>query len=334
MMTLQGVIILRISDFRRFFEWGEFWAKREEIISLFRGEINRRVETLTKPQQEYYFVDNDAEFYLMRKLYEWMASPDKELQRVKMELSELKIETNSGEVLVYPLGRLQEKIEYVRKQNMLTAKTILGYTLLYLLLGADDVQSDMCIDFGLSANNQTNGQMYQIKEFEPRWNDVELTKIDKAVFPLRRCVIVNKNTLKDIAVVCGEERVLLQPNECVVGIFCGDKCLELLDNTATDNDTKISMKLSVKGESLVPGCEVHRDSGVAYIENVASVAVDPYGDIVYSTTDGKIRYNERCFRISVRVATFQKMEYSKEFLALKVDGYGNYIFYCKNKIDY
>lgn len=334
MITLQGVIILRISDFRKFFDWGEFWAKREEFIALFRGEMNRRVETLSKPQQEYYFVDDDAEFYLMRKFYEWMVNPEVELQRVKMEQSELRIETNSGEVLVYPLGRLQEKIACVRKQNMLTAKTIIGYTLLYLLLGADDVKNDISIDYGLAANNQANGQMCQIKEFEPRWDDVVLTKVDKPVFPLRRCVIVNKNTLKDIAVVCGEARVLLQPNECVVGIFCGDRCLQLLDNAATENDTKISMKLTVKGDSLVPGCEVHRDSGVVYIENVASMAVDPYGDIVYSTMDGKIHYNEKCFRICVRVATFKQMEYSKDFLALKVDAYGNYIFYCKNKIDY
>ena len=103
MVTLQNVIILRISDFRRFFDWGEFWAKKEDFISLFRGEINRRVESQTKPQEEYYFVDNDAEFYLMQKLYEWLINPNKELQRIKLDSTELKIENNIGDTLVYPL---------------------------------------------------------------------------------------------------------------------------------------------------------------------------------------------------------------------------------------
>ena len=63
----------------------------------------------------YYFVDNDAEFYLMQRLYEWLVNPNKELQRIKLDPTELKIETNIGDTLVYPLGRLQSGIENIKK---------------------------------------------------------------------------------------------------------------------------------------------------------------------------------------------------------------------------
>lgn len=334
MVTLQNVIILRISDFRRFFDWGEFWAKKEEFISLFRGEINRRVESQTKPQEEYYFVDNDAEFYLMQRLYEWLINPNKELQRIKLDSTELKIETNIGDTLVYPLGRLQFEIENIKKQNQLTNKTIVGYTLLFLLLGANERNSSIVIDFGSTSNNGSKDSGYEIKEFEARWDDVVLDKIDQPVFPLRRCVIINKNQSKTISVTRGGNSILLRPNECVVGLFCDNKCLQLLDNVASDYDSKVSLKLSVKGMSLMPICEVHRSTGIQYIESVASIAVEADGSIVYSTMNGDIFYNKDCFSLDLRITSFKEKEYSKDLLAFKKDSSGNYIFYCKNKINY
>lgn len=334
MITLQGVVILRISDFRRFFDWGEFWAKKDDFISLFRSETNRRVESQTKPQEEYYFVDNDAEFYLMQRLYEWLVNPNKELQRIKLDPTELKIETNIGDTLVYPLGRLQSGIENIKKQNQFTNKTIVGYTLLYLLLGANDRKCQFKIDFGATSNLSTKSNDYEIKEFEPRWDDVILDKIEQPVYPLRRCIIVNKNQNKDISVICGNNTVSLKTNECVIGLFCGDKCLQLLDNVASDYDSNVTLKLSIKGTSLIPICEVHRSTGIEYIEGVSSIAVEADGNIVYSTMDGDVCYNKDCFSLDLRISSFKEKEYSKDLLAFKKDSSGNYIFYCKNKINY
>lgn len=334
MITLQNVIILRISDFQRFFDWGEFWAKKEDFISLFRGEINRRVESQTKPQEEYYFVDNDAEFYLMQRLYEWLINPNKELQRIKLDSTELKIETNIGDTLVYPLGRLQSEIENIKKQNQLTNKTIIGYTLLYLLLGANEHNSSIVIDFDSTSNQGSKDSGCEIKEFEPRWDDVVLEKIDQPIFPLKRCIIINKNQCKTISVTRGDNSILLRPNECVVGLFCDNKCLQLLDNVVSDYDSKVSLKLSVKGTSLMPICEIHRSTGIQYIESVSSIAVEADGSIVYSTMNGDICYNKDCFSLDLRITSFYKKEYSKDLLAFKKDSSGNYIFYCKNKINY
>lgn len=228
------------------------------------------------------------------------------------------------------MGRLQGGIENIKKQNQFTNKTIVGYTLLYLLLGANDRKSQFKIDFDLS----TKSNDYVIKEFEPRWDDVILDKIEQPVYPLRRCIIVNKNQNKDISVICGKNSVSLKTNECVIGLFCGDKCLLLLDNVASDYDSKVTFKLSIKGTSLIPICEVHRSTGVEYIEGVSSIAVDADGNIVYSTMDGDVCYNKDCLSFDRRISSFKEEEYSKDLLAFKKDSSGNYIFYCKNTIDY
>ena len=147
-------------------------------------------------------------------------------------------------------------------------------------------------------------------------------------------VIINKNQSKTISVTFGGSSILLRPNECVVGLFCDNKCLQLLDNVASDYDSKVSLKLSVKGTSLMPICEVHRSTGIQYIESVASIAVEADGSIVYSTMNGDICYNKDCFSLDLRITSFKEKEYSKDLLAFKKDSSGNYIFYCKNKINY
>ena len=323
MITLQGVIILRVTDFRRFFDWEEFWIKKDSFIALWRNENYRK-----------FFVNNEKEYYLVLRFYEWLLNPNKELQKIKLESTELKIENCTGDTLVYPLGRLQDEIEKTKKQNQLTNKTIVGYTLLYLLLGANERNSSIVIDFSSTSNNGSKDSSHEIKEFEARWDDVVLDKIDQPVFPLRRCVIINKNQSKTISVTRGGNSILLRPNECVVGLFCDNKCLQLLDNVASDYDSKVSLKLSVKGTSLMPICEVHRSTGIQYIESVASIAVEADGSIVYSTMNGDICYNKDCFSLDLRITSFKEKEYSKDLLAFKKNSSGNYIFYCKNKINY
>ena len=323
MVTLQGVIILRVTDFRRFFDWEEFWIKKDSFIALWRNESYRK-----------FFVNNEKEYYLVLRFYEWLLNPNKELQKIKLESTELKIENCTGDTLVYSLGRLQDEIEKTKKQNQLTNKTIVGYTLLYLLLGANDRKSQFKIDFGTTLNISTKASNNEIKEFEPRWDDIILNKIEQPVYPLRRCIIVNKNQNKDISVICGNNSVSLKTNECVIGLFCGDKCLLLLDNVASDYDSKVTLKLSIKGTSLIPICEVHRSTGIEYIEGVSSIAVEADGNIVYSTMDGDICYNKDCFSLDLRITSFKEKDYSKDLLAFKKDSSGNYIFYCKNKINY
>lgn len=333
MITLKGVIILRISDFRRFFDLGEFWFKKEEFLKLFKQEINRRVESPTKPIEEYFFVNNKKEFCLLQKVYDWLTNPSKELLKVKLNATEVIIEANDGELFVYPLGRLKDYIEDAKKQNQLTKKSILGYTLLYLLLNANEHNSEINIIFGKTSDNIVINKN-EIREFEPCWDDVRLEKIENPIFPLRRCVIINKNQSKDILVNFDDTSLSLKSNECVVGLFCENKCYTLLDNVVSDYESKVTLKLSVNETTLIPRCEVHRFSGIDYINGVSSMVIESDGSITYSTFDGKIIYNKTCFSANLRIASFLKKEYASELLAFKKDETGNYTFYTKNKINY
>lgn len=333
MIKLKGVIILRISDFRRFFDLGEFFFKKEDFISLFKQEIYRRVESPTKPLEEYFFVNDAKEFLLLQKTYDWLINPSKELLKVKMDKTEVKIEANDGNLFVYPLGRLKDYIEDVRKQNQLTNKEILGLTLLYLLLNANESNSDINIIYDNALGN-INVTKKDIKEFEFCWEDIELEKIESPIFPLRRCVLINKNMTKDIKVRFRDKELLLKPNECVVGLFSQNKCLILLDNVVSDYNSNVTLKLSVNGSSPIPRCEIHSATGINYIKDVSSIAMEPDGDIIYSTFDGKINYNHNSFRLDLRINSFLKKDYSSDLIGFKKDISGNYIFYTTNKIDY
>lgn len=333
MITLKGVIILRISDFRRFFDFGEFWFKKEEFLKLFKQEINRRVESPTKPIEEYFFVNDKKEFCLLQKVYDWLTNPSRELSKVKLNATEVIIEANDRESLEYPLGRLKDYIENAKRQNQLKTKSILGYTLLYLLLNANEHNSEINIIFGRTADNIVVNNN-EIGEFNHCWHDVRLEKIEVPIFPLRRCVIVNMNQDSNIFVNFDDKSLSLKSNECVVGLFCDNKCYTLLDNVVSDNESRVTLRLSVNVDALIPRCEVHSDAGIDYIDGVSSMAIEPDGSITYSTFDGKIIYNETCFKANLRIASFLKKDYASELLAFKKDEYGNYTFYTKQIIDY
>ena len=330
MVTLQGVIILRISDFRRFFNWREFWLKKDEFMSLFKKEIDRRCVPDTEKKQEYLFVDNEKEFHLLEKLYEWLRFPDKELELLELNQSELKIGTNPilRDTISYPLGRLEQRI---RSAEEITKKTRIGYTLMYLLLKADEENSDVVIDYGGIHNNANDKE---INEFERRYDDLVLNIANKVEYPLRRCFIINESPNKSIRITHGNKSVTLEKEECVVGIFCENNCLILLDNELTDHESNITLKLKFNHITNRPYCNVYQQGqGITYIEDVSSIMFDEIHNIVYTTTNGKISYKEACFGLRNRIRLFNETEHANELLALKKDDGGNYIFYCINKIN-
>jgi hypothetical protein len=94
---------------------------------------------------------------------------------------------------------LQDEIEKTKKQNQLTNKTIIGYTLLYLLLGADKDKSNIVVEYGDCSNNNTKTISY-IKEYNRCWENLVIEPITKIEYPLRRCVFVNVNPNKEISI--------------------------------------------------------------------------------------------------------------------------------------
>ena len=333
MITLQGVVILRISDFRRFFEWGEFWVKKEDFISLFRSEINRRVESQTKPQEEYYFVDSDAEFYLMQRLYVWLVNPDKELQRIKLDSTELKIETNFGDTQVYPLGRLQGEIENIKKQNQLTKKTIIGYTLLYLLLGANDRKSDINVKYDEYFTNNKSEVVSSIREYNRCWGNIVLEPAINIEYPLRRCVFINVNPDKKITIQLGEQNVDIESKSCVIGVFCGNKCYKLLPSILTGSNNQITLMLKPNLVKNVIQLEIHKPDkdNPDVVEDVVSIGLDENEKPIYLYSNGEIYIEKDNFTLQEVYAGFRQT--SDEAQIIAVDTTGDYLnIYTENSI--
>ncbi len=329
MITLQGVIIFRISDFRRFFDWGEFWSKKEEFISLFRNEINRCTETPGKKAEEYFFVNNEAEFCLVQKLYEWLINPDKDLLGVRLEMDELKIDTITGAPQTYSLGRLKQEIINVSKQNLLTSKAIKGYTLLYLLAEANKQDSDVVIEYGNPLHNNADS-VQSVKEYNRCWGDVILEPAESIEYPLRRCAFVNVNTNKEIRIIFGEQVINIGPKECVVGLFCNNKCYKMLPNTLTGHNSRVTLvlKSSMATGSLL--LEIHNPDRIDVVENVVSIGLDSNEKPVYLSSDGKVHYERKNFILEQHYNGFCNSYDASGIIAIEVNN-DNLTIYTRDR---
>lgn len=329
MIKLQNVIIMRITDFRRFFDLREFWNQRDEFFKQFEF-----INCWGKTERDYsLFVDNEKEKLLLAQFCNWICEPGKELCSVKLDRRELKIDDLKGGVQSCPLGLLQPYIENAKKQNKLTNKQIIGLTLLYLLLGADRNCSNIKVEYQIYSANGSS--IDSLEEFNSCWEDRELPTTNIIEYPLKRCVFANMNSSKDIHIRCGSEKVILKPRDCVVGLFCSSKCYKLLPNEVSDTDKRTTLKLTLNSNSSsMPGLEIHKPDGIKYIDNVVAVAIENGGYPVYVTSDGVVHYDSSCFALGQRIRAFLKKECHKDLLAFTRDCNGNYAFYTSNEINY
>lgn len=313
MFTLQNVIILRISDFRRFFDWGEFWTQKDNFITFLKKDSDKK-----------FFTDTIQEYYLIRKFHEWLINPSQELSRVKLETSEVKIETNEGELLSYPLGKIQSYVVEAKKQNALTNKTILGYTLLYLLLNANAQNSNIPIIFNGPSSNT-------ISDFNRCWNDIVLEPATTVEFPLRRCVFINMNPKKDITIRSGKHTVILHKNDCVIGIFCKDKCFKLLPHLLSDTRTQTELKLRPNLADNTVTLEIYDPNKVEKIHNVVSIGMGSNGKPVYMCSDGQIYFDREYFILNHQYEYFIQDGDPSEWIALEINN--DYLtLFAKNNI--
>lgn len=327
MITMQGVTILRISDFRRFIALGEFFYKKEQFLQMFMEE-QRRYCAFGNKEEALMFVDNESEYYLLRILCQWLANPDQEITVSTLEKDVLRVPGKNGEKVLFQLNRLVPYIDEVRTQNRLTRKSILGLTVLYLLLGANEQDSDVPVVYEL----QTIGS--QLKDFNECWDDVELEKGDGLMYPLHRRLFVNANPQRSVTVKWGTKNTVLLPNECLIGLFSGNTCHVLLPEKITSSQDKVSLRLTADVKTQRTRMEVHTPSdGVVYHDDVVSMALAD-GLPVWATSDGVIHYPDCCFAFRMRVKAFLKMKYANDFLAFVQEGDDNYVFYTTNNVNH
>lgn len=324
MTTLQGVIILRVSDLRRFFDFDEFMSKKDEFIKIFRSEINRKKEW--KP----YFVDNSEDALLLKNLCLWLENPTLELVNVKLGDATFEIKGIEGDIHTYPLGRLVPCVKDAR-QRMIN-KDVVGLTLLYLLLHANQSDSDVNVVY----------RKAEARGFIPCYESQFLNPLDNMgdAVDFNYTVYANMHPDDVIQVVCGRQLKNLAPRECAVGISCNGQCRELLENVVSDTNSRMTMRLVASSDKVhgtmleirVPqesSIEVainnasmlhlrhSSDGNCYYIEDVISFLYEPNCGLAYVDSLGNVVLpsSDRWYILNRTVATFKKLYPQEKILA-------------------
>ena len=318
MVTLQGVIILRISDFRKFFDWNEFWTKKEMFLKFFSRQSNID-----------FFVNNDRERLLVNRLYYYLRQPSRISELVRLEPEELKIITNNNDVEVYSLGLLREKIAKARQQKALTTNAIIGHTLLYLLLQANE------------NNNVDARYIDKANNIQYLYGNEELTHYDGEL-PLNGTffehkVLVNQHNSK-IRIGFKRKSYELQPQECIVGIFHKDKCYALLPNSKSINGLNLQLvidpdskrtRLKITGKvpvdfrlpSTVQICsDDNGDIAYRYIDDVISFVTEGYGSaLAVVDCNGRVEVPTSWVLLSERISKFNNQYPGESILHIAED---------------
>ena len=321
MTTLQGVIILRNSDLKRFFEYDEFMNKKNEFVGIFKTEIRRKVHDW-KP----YFVDTDEEVALLANLCTWLEHPSLELVGVELSNDCLTIKRLNEKACSFPLGRLGTHITKAKEE--MTSKDVTGITLLYLLLGANAADSDINIVY-----KKTERQ-----KFAPCYDNQILNPADTFAMPATYRVFANMHPLDPIQLQCGPESRQLHPGECMVGVFCGEKCYKLLNNIVNDIGNRTTLKLVANGsaprlEIRIPqGGDISRiipnardlnlqhgsTDNCFYIDNVISLIYKQNCGLAYTDTSGNVVFpsSDRWYMLNRNIESFLAQYPDDKIIAL------------------
>lgn len=324
MTTLQGVIILRVSDLRRFFDFDEFMSKKNEFIKIFQNEASRKKEW--KP----YFVDNSEDALLLKSLCLWLEDPALELMNVRLGDTIFEIKGIDNDVHTYPLGRLVPYIKDARQR--MTNKDVVGLTLLYLLLHANQSDSDVNVVY----------RKTEARGFIPCYESQLLSPFDNKgdAVDFNYTVYANMHPDNVIQVVCGRQLKKLAPKECAVGISCNGQCCELLENTVSDMNSRMTMRLvassdkvhgtmleirvpqgssievAIKNASMLP---LQQGSDNCYcIEDVISFLYEPNCGLAYVDSLGNVVLpsSDRWYILNRTVGAFKKLYPQEKILAL------------------
>lgn len=315
---LQGVIILRISDMKRFFELSDFLNHKSEFIEY----VDKKEDV---------FFDNEDQKILYKEVKKWLNG--NELTEEKAENAyqdafskiysyEKKEEEVRGYNYVFDLGRLKGEIsKYEKHRGKLT-----GLTYLYLMLDAQKTDSEINLQYDLylqiikGVNTESNVEYLD--------SDKEYEYTPDFAPPVNRKYIVNESN-HNIIIYCGDNQEELEPNECVVGLFCGNQCYRLLPHK--ESDEKYTMTLFFNKETKEPYLIIDPKDGSQKRrqENVCSIKLEKGGKPVFLTTDGEVHDYDDCYQFRKQFEDWKKDFPNEKTLAFILKT--NYCFYSENK---
>ncbi len=314
-MKLQGVIILRISDFQRFFDLDEFLVKKNEFLELLARYGTRL------------FCNTLQERDLCGIVRNWLNGVP------------ISAEISAGKLIVhgvngrncYPLGVLQEQID--KYSGKLGFKDLYGLTAVYLLAGVNKADCPFKPDYGIMVNEKTD--TISDENFISLHKDISLPVSDSAsegVFCVR--VFANINAGIPIKVSTGDEEVILKEGQCVTAIFSDSGCVTLLCREISPMPGVYATMVPDKANKCA-NLVINRDSDTQVVTDVTSVWEEGGSDLAYVTAAGKVGYDKvKCYNLDRRLSVFFRNANGRKLLAIKKKPSGNYLLYTDTRIEY
>lgn len=283
MLTLEKIIVLRVSDLKRFFNVEDFWNQKEAFFEI----VNHRGINI--------FFDSEKEKDCYSLFYKWHTDKD----HLQIEVKNDTLYAQIGLIdKKFDLGRLSSA--FYSHSNSISLKDRIGISLMYLMLGADELQSEIVINYDFFASIRDSKNEIPQGEFVIRYENWVLPEVEIA-FPLSRKIIANKSG-HSICITKGCQSEILQPQECIIGLFTSSGCCRLLPHHIISPDGGLQLRL-ICGKKWAD-VEVHTPDSYHVINDVKSIILEADNTPVFLKENGELVFDESCFAIKSKYDVF------------------------------
>lgn len=266
-MKLQGILILRIADLMRFFDFGSLWRQRLQFITA----VNRNYGL---------FFDTLEQRLLYTVVRDWFQENSNAC--VRIEDSVLFI----GPDRIH-LGEQLAAIDAILV-GKLSSSSRAGLIALLKLVGLDDPRSEIRFDLQECLCILRPELEDFARDYIPRTSDCSFRHSAKLLFPLKTKTIVNHGAQAIVIEAGSEQRV--PAGGCVVGLFHEETCCRLLPSSGGNGSVELRIvfdKSHQRTDLLI------RDRyGEQTVEDVVSFYVEQEG-YAYIHGDGRIEVPSR-----------------------------------------
>ncbi len=309
-MKLQGVEILRISDFRRFFTIEEFILNKEAFSHLFSYiDVNL-------------FCDTTEECALCSQVRLWCMgqTPNANFDSATKELI-MPMSSPIG------LGYMADVLK--QYSNSIKSADSVALACICLLLGSYCRAKEAKYIYDYVSGKKPIGNFISVcknidlKPYYPLSNE-----------PCYRIIYANLVSDKEVVIKYGNQTEALQKGECAVAIHTAKGCIALLPRTAYANDTNARLMINASTHRPYLKIANFHKTKRNEIEDVASFWIEPSQGIIYTTFDNKVKkaFGEddnnfsSCYSFNQEYKLFRKCNPNSTLLAItKTNDY--YTFY-------
>ena len=324
-MKINGIIILRNTDLKRFFDLSTFWNEKNSILEL----IDQRSGIKSDKDKDIFF-DNEEEFSLYKNVVRpWLLN--KEFSAM-IDNDYFCYCTNSSDnqTVNVKLGKMAKHIVKAKQETEINERHILGLTGLYLMLGINEQNSEILPDFNNFVEMKTGVMIDRIVKLS---TNLTIEFNHHIEYPITSRTLANISDTS-ITLYIDKRAIILEPNQCITGIFHNQICHRILPNSFKDYDNVRSLDLLFNREKTAPFLNLaERGNIINTILNVNSFAFDNNGFPIYTTLDGELHIPDNDFTENQQMEGFKELYPGVPILAIE-NNKGNLIYYTSNFIYY